>query len=249
MGVTKPIQPTAAARDAYKVVVFVPLDHESIVREAMAAAGAGWIGNYRECSFSTEGIGGFRPIQGASPTVGTIGQRETVAERRMEMIVAGNHLGDVVTALRHAHSYEEPAFDLFKLEPEPVIVADQAGSGRILTLDQPIDAATLAQRVKDRLGMTHVKLADGGQAIQTIAVCPGAGGKLFEPVAADAYVTGEMQHHHVLDLQQQGRSVVLAGHTNTERPYLPTYRDKLVQAGAKINWQISDADRAPMAIV
>ena len=248
-GAARPIETGTPKRDEYKVVVFVPTDHEEAVREAMALAGAGWIGNYRECSFSAEGLGGFRPIEGAHPTIGSVGQRETVAERRMEMIVAGPRLASVVAALREAHPYEEPAFDLFKLEPEPVAVEAQAGSGRILTLDEPIHADALAQRVKARLGMSQLKLAAGDKPIQTVAVCPGAGGKLFEPVVADAYVTGEMQHHHVFDLKQQGRTVVLAGHTNTERPYLPTYRDRLVQAGAAITWHISEADKAPVAIV
>lgn len=248
-GVAKPIEPTSVRRDEYKVVVFVPSDHEATVREAMSNAGAGWIGNYRECSFSTDGQGGFRPLDGANPTIGTVGKRETVDEKRMEMIVSVGHLAEVVAALRQAHPYEEPAFDLFKLEPEPVAANKQTGVGRLLTLDEPIDADMLVQRVKSRLEMQHLKLAKGGRPIQTVAVCPGAGGKLFEPVVADAYVTGEMQHHHVLDLQQQGRTVVLAGHTNTERPYLPTYRDRLIEAGAAINWHISEADKAPMAIV
>lgn len=249
-----PIEPAGARRDEYKVVVFVPVDDEASVRQAMSDAGAGWIGNYRECSFSAEGEGGFRPIEGANPTIGQVGTRETVAERRMEMIVGGEHLPAVVAALRQAHPYEEPAFDLFKLEPEPIAPGEQQGAGRLLTLDEPIDATILADRVKQRLGVTHVKLSSPAASlargvIKTVAVCPGAGGKLFEPVVADAYVTGEMQHHHVLDLHQQGRAVVLAGHTNTERPYLPTYRDRLVAAGAAIDWRISEADRSPMSVV
>lgn len=248
-GASRPIEPSTSRRDEYKVVVFVPADNEAAVREAMANAGAGWIGNYRACSFSAPGEGGFCPIEGANPAIGQVGQRETVAERRMEMIVSGPLLGPVITALRQAHPYEEPAIDLFKLEPEPAQVGEETGAGRLLTLHEPIDAETLARRVKARLGMSHVKVASGGRSIRTIAVCPGAGGKLFEPVVADAYVTGEMQHHHVLDLQQQGRTVVLAGHTNTERPFLPTYRDRLMEAGATINWHVSEADRAPMQIV
>ena len=251
-GTAEPIAPTGQRRDEYKVVVFVPAENEAAIRQAMAEAGAGWIGNYRECSFSADGEGGFRPIEGANPTIGQVGSRETVAERRLEMIVSGQHLASVVAALRQAHPYEEPAIDLFKLEPEPVAADQQTGVGRLLTLDEPIDADTLADRAKALLGMSAVKLAkpavDNGP-IRTIAVCPGAGGKLFESVQADAYFTGEMQHHHVLDLQQQGRTVVLAGHTNTERPFLPIYRDKLVAAGAAINWHISEADRAPMRIV
>jgi len=250
-GDIRPIDPAGARRDEYKVVVFVPVDNEAAVRQAMADAGAGWIGNYRECSFSAVGEGGFRPIEGANPTIGKVGQREMVAERRMEMIVSGRYLGAVVTALRQAHPYEEPAFDLFKLEPEPVPAEQQQGAGRLLALRQSIDARTLADRVKARLGVGHVKLAApaGSGPVRTVAVCVGAGGKLFESVQADAYVTGEMQHHQALDLAQRGRAVVLAGHTNTERPYLPVYREKLLAAGAGIDWFVSEADRAPLAIV
>lgn len=248
-GSSVPIEPVGQRRDEYKLVVFVPSENEATVREAMAQAGAGWIGNYRECSFAAAGEGGFRPIEGANPAIGKVGQRESVAEHRMEMIVPGRHLAGVVAALITAHPYEEPAYDIFKLEPVPQIADEQQGAGRLLTLDEPIDADDLTSRIKTLLGMPHLKVAAGDKPIKTIAVCPGAGGKLFEPVVADAYFTGEMQHHHVLDLNQQGRTVVLAGHTNTERPYLPVYRDRLVKAGASILWHISEADKAPMAIV
>lgn len=253
-GSIRPIEPRGTKRDEYKVVVFVPVDDEAPLRDAMSQAGAGWIGNYRECSFSVAGEGGFRALEGANPTIGKVGKRASVAERRMEMIVSGSRLGEVVAALRQAHPYEEPAFDLFKLEPEPVPVGEQAGAGRLLALDEPIEAGALVERVKQRLGVAQLKLSAPAAslakgAIRTIAVCPGAGGKLFEPVVADAYFTGEMQHHHVLDLHQQGRAVVLAGHTNTERPYLPTYRDRLFAAGAAVEWHISEADRAPMSVV
>lgn len=249
-GSSSAIEPSGTRRDEYKVVVFVPEADEARVRQAMADAGAGWIGNYRECSFAAPGEGGFRPIEGANPAIGEVGKRETVAERRLEMIVGGAHLGAVVTALRASHPYEEPAFDLLKLEPEPVPTEQQSGPGRLLTLDEPSNGVALAERLKTSLGVPHVKLADGGNPIKTVAACPGSGGKLFEPVNADAYVTGEMQHHQVLDLYQQGKVVILAGHTNTERPFLGRYRDRLIEVGAgEVDWLISEADRAPMAIV
>jgi dinuclear metal center YbgI/SA1388 family protein len=138
---------------------------------------------------------------------------------------------------------------------------DVPGSGRVHHLARPVSAATLVERVKRRLGLAHVKVAmpiadnphrDSPVAgkIQSIAVCPGAGGSLFEryPVV-DAYVTGEMQHHQVLDMTARGQLVILAGHTNTERPYLPAYRERIVSAGADgVEWLISIADRAPFVI-
>ncbi len=87
--------------------------------------------------------------------------------------------------------------------------------------------------------------------IESIAVCVGAGGSLFEKYGtADAYITGEMQHHQVLDLYQRGKVVILAGHTNTERPFLKNYRDRIVeQGGGKVEWLISVADQVPIEIV
>ncbi|MEM9416008.1 MAG: Nif3-like dinuclear metal center hexameric protein [Planctomycetota bacterium] len=92
---------------------------------------------------------------------------------------------------------------------------------------------------------------DQPDEIDTIAVCVGAGGSLFEKYpGADAYITGEMQHHQVLDLYHKGKVVILAGHTNTERPFLKNYRDAIVeQGGVKVDWLISETDVAPIGIV
>lgn len=139
---------------------------------------------------------------------------------------------------------------------------DAPGAGRVHHLSRPVTAATLVKRVKRTLGVASLKVAmpaatnprqhspEPGK-LQSIAVCPGAGGSLFErcPVV-DAYFTGEMQHHQVLDMTARGQLVILAGHTSTERPYLPVYRDRIVAVGGEqVEWRISDADRAPFAIV
>ena len=83
------------------------------------------------------------------------------------------------------------------------------------------------------------------------AVCPGAGGSLFEGVGADLYVTGELRHHDILALSappssdQPGAAILLAGHTNTERPYLPVYRERLTEICGAVEWTVSEADRCP----
>jgi len=99
-----------------KIVVFVPETHTNIVREAMGKAGAGKIGDYSYCTFSSKGIGRFRPDTGASPHIGEIGKFEEVVEERIETVCEEDKLKDVLRAIKEVHPYEEPATDVYPLE-------------------------------------------------------------------------------------------------------------------------------------
>jgi len=102
-----------------KLVVFVPRESLDPVREAVFAAGAGRIGDYERCSWYTEGTGTFLGGESTLPSVGQPGREERVAELRLETVYPANREADVVAALRRAHPYEEPAFDLYQLaEPQ-----------------------------------------------------------------------------------------------------------------------------------
>jgi len=98
-----------------KLVVFVPTESLDAVRDAVFAAGAGRIGDYERCSWYTLGTGTFRPLEGADPTIGEVGRDERVEEARLETIFPAERHEDVVAALRAAHPYEEPAFDVYAL--------------------------------------------------------------------------------------------------------------------------------------
>jgi len=100
-----------------KLVVFVPREALDSVRDALFAAGAGRIGNYEHCSWYTEGTGTFLGGEGTSPTVGQAGREERVAELRLETIFPAERQDEIVEALRAAHPYEEPAFDVYDLVP------------------------------------------------------------------------------------------------------------------------------------
>lgn len=100
----------------FKIVVFVPESDGEAVRIAMGEAGAGRIGNYDYCSFTTRGIGRFRPLEGARPAIGAVGQLEDIAEERIETVCAADRLAEVVSAIRRVHPYEEPAIDVYALE-------------------------------------------------------------------------------------------------------------------------------------
>jgi len=98
-----------------KLVVFVPAEALDAVRDALFAAGAGRIGNYERCSWYTEGTGTFRALEGADPAIGEVGSEERVPELRLETVVPHELEADVIAALRAAHPYAEPAFDLYAL--------------------------------------------------------------------------------------------------------------------------------------
>lgn len=98
-----------------KIVVFVPETHSDMVRKAMGDADAGIIGNYNHCSFSSKGIGRFKPLEGANPTIGEVGKPEEVKEERIEMICAREKAKGVIAAMKKVHPYEEVAFDIYPL--------------------------------------------------------------------------------------------------------------------------------------
>ena len=99
-----------------KIVVFVPQAHAEVVRQAMGDAGAGGIGNYTHCSFSSKGQGRFLPQDGAHPAIGEVGKFELVEEERVEMTCEREKLQAVIVAMKQAHLYEEVAFDVYPLE-------------------------------------------------------------------------------------------------------------------------------------
>ena len=100
----------------YKLCFYVPETHVEDVKMAVFAAGAGRIGNYDCCAWQVAGQGQFRPLEGSQPFLGQQGEIEKVAEFRVEMVCAQEHVRAVLAALKLAHPYEEPAYDLLRLE-------------------------------------------------------------------------------------------------------------------------------------
>jgi hypothetical protein len=99
-----------------KLVVHVPLSHADIVRRALGGAGAGRIGNYDFCSFSTRGTGRYRGNEKSNPAIGKAGNYELAEEERIEVTVPREILADVIAKMKAVHPYEEPTFDIYPLE-------------------------------------------------------------------------------------------------------------------------------------
>jgi dinuclear metal center YbgI/SA1388 family protein len=200
-----------------KVIVFVPEKDLAAVSDALFNAGAGRIGEYRECSFRVSGTGTFYGTEAASPTVGQKGRREEVSELRLETVCPEHRLSAVLDAMRKAHSYEEPAFDVVPLRAG----SSDIGEGRIGTLAKPATLKALAGQVKKLLKADSVGMVGEPQKkVQRVAIVCGAGGEMLHDATrarADVFLTGEMRFHDCVSAETQGVGVLLPGHYATER--------------------------------
>ncbi|OBH35415.1 Nif3-like dinuclear metal center hexameric protein [Mycobacterium sp. E342] len=224
------LEPRTAAPDLDKWVIYVPREHADAVRAAVFEAGAGHIGDYSHCSWTVSGIGQFLPHEGASPAVGSVGTVEKVAEDRFEVIAPARIRPAVLAAMRAAHPYEEPAFDVFALLPLP----GDAGLGRIGTLPRPEPLRDFVFRVGAALPRTAwgVRAAgDPDMPVFRVAVCGGAGDSLLATAAGagvQAYVTADLRHHPA-DEHSRGSGVALidVAHWASEFPWCDQAADLL----------------------
>lgn len=228
-----------------KVTVFVPADAAAPVRAAMAEAGAGRIGDYDFASFtSAPGEGRFRPLKGADPLIGTIGELETVEEVRIEVVLDRAVRADVVRALLAAHPYEEPAYDVTEVADSGLA---STGTGRIGSL-APVTLAELAGTISAALPTTAagVRVAgDPDRTIRRVAVCGGAGDFLLDRVAGldvDAYVTSDLRHHPAAEfVEKGGPALVDVAHWAAEWTWLPVVARRLAEAlGDAVDTRVSE---------
>ncbi|OBA71158.1 Nif3-like dinuclear metal center hexameric protein [Mycobacterium sp. 1554424.7] len=216
------LEPLAATSDLDKWVVYVPRENADAVREAVFQAGAGHIGDYSHCSWSVSGIGQFLPHEGASPAIGSVGSVERVPEDRFEVVAPARARAAVLAAMRAAHPYEEPAFDIFALVPPP----GDAGVGRIGSLAQPEPLRDFVSRVGAALPPTSWGVRASGDPaapVSRVAVCGGAGDSLLATAAradVDAYVTADLRHHPA-DEHRRASNVALVdvAHWASEFPW------------------------------
>ena len=253
-GATEPLVDAATLDPSaeLKLVTFIPPEHADRLRAALAAAGAGVIGEYSQCSTQAPVTGTFLGSANTNPTIGTAGKLETVAETRLEMVCPKRALGAIARALRDAHPYEEPAWDLYPLAPRPT---PGFGMGRSIELTEPLILAALVDRLKTHLGRPSLRVAAtaahrSGSVVRRVAVCAGSGKSIFERAPSfDAYVTGELGHHAVLAHLRAGSSVILAEHSSTERGYLRDYAARITDRSAgALEALVSESDREPLEI-
>lgn len=200
-----------------KVVTFVPESHRNMIRDALAGAGAGVIGDYTHCSFNAAGTGTFLPGDAANPYLGGKGVVNQAPEWRLEMVADKARLSLIIKALYQAHPYEEPAYDIIPLEnPNKAL-----GLGVLGHLEKKTSLAAFSRHVCRVLGLEHVHVyGAGNKAVASVAALAGSGGSYIErlPEDVDVYVSGDISYHAAEAALLRGIPCIDAGHRGTELP-------------------------------
>lgn len=211
----KPLE-SMAGDHFYKLIVYVPMGHETAVMEALFSTGAGHIGSYDRCSFRTVGIGSFRGDQQSKPFIGDPGDFEETEEVRLETIVPRDQVNKTINRMIKAHPYEEVAYDLVALANRDI----RNGLGRIGRLDKALSLAEFAEQVKSSLSATSLRfVGTADQRVAKVAVCGGSGMSTYADAVrqgADCLVTGDIRFHEAQRARAEGVALIDAGHFATE---------------------------------
>jgi dinuclear metal center YbgI/SA1388 family protein len=184
-----------------KLAVYVPLKEAEQLKEALFAAGAGNIGAYSECSFSTRGEGSFRGSANSNPTIGEAGgKQERVEEVKLEVLVPAYAVGKVLKAMLDAHPYEEVAYDVYPLEN----TWQEVGSGMVGHLPEPMYVLDFLKLVKDTFGGVVRYTALVHDQVSKIAWCGGSGSFLLpqaKAAGAQVFITSDFKYHQFFDAE------------------------------------------------
>jgi len=199
----------------HKLVTFVPIECKSKILKALHQAGAGAIGNYKECSFNITGEGVFKPTAGANPTLGRQDKLESVKESRIEVILPRHKKDIVLSALKSAHPYEEVAYYLTSLENNQ----DNLGAGLIGQLSNPIPIMDFLDHLKSSMDLKHIRHTPLiSKNVEKIAVCGGSGSFLLNDactLGADIFISADFKYYDFFEAD--GRIIIAdIGHYESE---------------------------------
>ena len=199
----------------YKLVVFIPGENVDEVSNAIFEAGGGKIGEYKKCSFRTEGKGTFLGSENTNPAAGEKGKLEKVNEIKLEVLVDSWKLNKVLTAMIKAHPYEEVAYDLLPLHNENI----NYGSGAIGELETPMSVDDFLSHISKKLNAKNFRYTSGkSKEIKKVAMCGGSGSEFISDAVkqqADAFITADLKYHTFHDYS--GKILLIdAGHYETE---------------------------------
>ena len=210
----------------YKFVVFVPKEAEEKIRDVICSGGGGKWKNYSCCTFNIEGKGTFKPLEGSHPYIGKVGDLNFVDEVRIECIVNEENINSLVKAVVKAHPYEEPAYDIYKIENK----FEDYGIGRIGELKSPEKFKSFLDKIKIAFNTTNFRwLAQNPDTnsadekiIKKIALINGSANSFTDSVSltdfeCDLIIVGELKYHKSLEIAESGKIFVELGHGESEK--------------------------------
>jgi dinuclear metal center YbgI/SA1388 family protein len=235
-----------------KLVVFVPKTHEDEMRRALGDAGAGFIGNYSHCSFTTEGTGRFLPQEGTNPFIGEQGKVEKVNEVRIETIYEQRIEKKVLSKMFKVHPYEEVAYDIYSLNNQ----GETMGLGRIGMLSKEMNLKDFAKYLKEKLTVEKVRVVGNmNDTVKRVAVLGGDGNKFISKAkfsGADVFVTGDLYYHTAHDAMMMDLNVVDAGHhieKVMKAGVVNHLTERCKERGYKVNIFTSKVDTNPFTFI
>lgn len=223
-----------------KLVVYVPTPQLESLTEALFEAGAGHVGNYDSCSFSSDGFGTFRGGESTQPALGKPGEFERVQESRLEVIFPKGLQSQVLRALKENHPYEEVAYDLYSPEQKAsgLGVSRGLGYGFWGEFRVPRAFSDLAKDVKNIFGIQGFWITNPAPSqVSRIGFVAGKGASFLDAAAAaqcDVLITGEAGYHSSLMASRKGVSVMELGHRESERFFIQVMRDWLSAEGLQV---------------
>ncbi|NLK73382.1 MAG: Nif3-like dinuclear metal center hexameric protein [Clostridiales bacterium] len=220
---------TQNIEDFYKLVVFVPVEALKKVHKAICDAGAGKINDYKDCTFYQSGTGTFTPLENADPYIGKINEFEEVEEFRLESIVPKSTLHNVIREMLISHPYEEPAYDIYKLEN----TIKSVGLGRTGELKEEATLEDICRLLKTKLKIDEPIPFVGNkeQKIKKIALCTGSGAEFLSKAAeigCQLYITGDVKYHDAQLALQLGIALIDAKHFHTEKIFSENMAKQLI---------------------
>ena len=228
-----------------KLEVYVPRVNVEDVRSALFEAGAGEIGKYDQCSYNTAGYGTFRPLEGANPTIGSVGSQERVEETKIEVIFPDYLERKILVSMYSAHPYEEVSYQIIKLENQH----QDVGSGVIGNLKEPMEESEFLRYLKEKMNLNiirHTELL--GKKISRVALCGGAGGFLLNDAkrsGADIFITADYKYHEFFDAEGE---IIIAdiGHFESEQFTQELLLDIIQKKFANFAVLLTESDTNPI---
>jgi dinuclear metal center YbgI/SA1388 family protein len=208
-----------------KLVTYCPIKDSQRVLEALFSVGAGHVGDYSECSFSTQGYGTFMPGEGSNPSVGQIGNRAMVEEAKIEVVLRDYQKAQILNVLRSNHPYEEVAYEFY-----PTLNTDQyIGSGMIGELAEEMSQDDFLKALKSTMDLEVIKHTGWSKSIKKVAVCGGSGQFLLKDAirsGADVYVSADFKYHEYFDAEDN-IMICDIGHYESEKYTIELLHDIL----------------------